>query len=130
MILVDSSVWIDHFNGFDSTERVKLTELLKTGTFICITGIIVSEVLSGIRDEKKFQEIQYIFSRLPQYLPNFYTHVKAAEIYKGLRAKGITIKNIIDCLISAIAMENELPLLQKDRDYRMIRLHHPMLKLY
>ncbi len=41
----------------------------------------------------------------------------AAQIYRRLRRKGITIRKSNDCLIAWHAMENKIPILHKDRDF-------------
>lgn len=129
MIFVDSSVWIDYFNGFDSPQKITLADCLREGETIYITGIVVSEILSGIKDKKKFDEVKDALSELPLVQPEFKSYVKAAEIYKDLRRKGLTIRSIIDCLIAALVMENDLTLLQKDRDFRHIQTHYTSMNM-
>ncbi|MCP5102200.1 MAG: PIN domain nuclease [bacterium] len=129
MIFVDSSVWIDYFNGFDSPQKIALANCLKEGETIYITGMVVSEILSGIKDKKKFAEVKDALDELSMVNPDFETYVKTAEIYGNLRKKGITIRSIIDCLIAALVMENDLSLLQKDRDFKHIKSHYSSMNL-
>jgi len=129
LILVDSSVWADFFNGYPSPEEIKLKTLLDSMADISITGIIASEVLSGFKDEKIFEEVKETFLKLPQAQINFNSHIQAAKMYRNLRSKGITIRSIIDCLIAIIAIEDKLELLYKDRDFEMIGKFYPSLKL-
>jgi predicted nucleic acid-binding protein len=129
LILVDSSVWIDFFNGYPSPEEIKLKKLLDFRADIAATGIIASEVLSGFKDEKTFEEVKKIFLKLPQSRIDFNSHIEAAKMYRNLRSKGITIRSIIDCLIAIIAIEDRLELLYKDKDFEMIGKYYPSLKL-
>ena len=129
MILVDSSVWADFFNGYPSPEEIKLKTLLDSRADIAITGIIASEVLSGFKNGKTFNEVKDTFLKLPQAHINFNSHIQAAKIYRNLRSKGITIRSIIDCLIAVIAIESNLEILHKDRDFQMIGKYYPSLKL-
>jgi hypothetical protein len=126
---VDSSVWADFFNGYPSPEEIKLKTLLDSKADIAITGIIASEVLSGFKDEKTFEDVKDTFFKLPQTQINFNSHIQAAQMYRNLRSKGITIRSIIDCLIAVISIENNLELLHKDRDFEMIGKYYPSLKL-
>jgi predicted nucleic acid-binding protein len=126
---VDSSVWADFFNGYPSPEEIKLKALLDSRADIAITGIIASEVLSGFKDKKTFEEVKDTFLKLPQTQINFNYHIQAAKMYRNLRSKGITIRSIIDCLIAIITIEDKLELLHKDRDFEMIRKYYPSLKL-
>ena len=129
MILVDSSVWADFFNGYPSPEEIKLKTLLDSMADIAIAGIIASEALSGFKDEKTFEEVKDTFLRLPQSQIDFNSHIEAAKMYRNLRSKGITIRSIIDCLIAVIAIEDRLELLYKDRDFEMIGKYYPSLEL-
>ena len=129
MILVDSSVWADFFNGHPSPEKIKLVSLLTSGADIAIIGLIVSEVLSGFKDEKTFENVTTIFQNLPMIEVEYLSHIQAARMYRDLRSKGITIRSIIDCLIATIAIENNLVLLHKDRDFEMIGNHYPDLSI-
>jgi predicted nucleic acid-binding protein len=126
---VDSSVWGDFFNGFDSPQKIQLSKFLNEGQTIFITGIVVSEILAGIKDEKSFSQIKQILSDLFFVDPLFEHHVKAAEFYRHLRSKGITIRSIVDCLIAVLVIENSLMLLYKDRDFEYIQQYYPELNL-
>ena len=129
MILVDSSVWADFFNGFDSPEKIQLSKLLIEGTSIFITPIVISEVLAGIRDERSFKKIRDILTDLPFLAPSIDDHIFAAEYYRNLRSHGITVRGIIDCLIAVLAIKNNLTLLCKDRDFKHIRRIYPKLNI-
>ena len=51
------------------------------------------------------------------------TFIRAAEIFRLLRRKGITVRRSIDCMIAAVATEHEIPLLHNDRDFIPIAKH-------
>ena len=48
------------------------------------------------------------------------TFLVAAPIYRTLRARGITIRNSIDCMIAAVRIENNAAILHNDRDFDSI----------
>ena len=129
MILVDTSVWIDFFKGIKSREEVILRKLIEEGEDICITGIILTEILQGIKKDYKYKEVKKFLLSLPIFLPKKETYIKAAEIYRECRKVGITIRSTIDCLIAQVAIENNLFLLQKDRDFDKIAKIIKKLKL-
>jgi predicted nucleic acid-binding protein len=121
MILVDTSVWIDFLRGANSTERRVLHELIENEEEICITGIILTEILQGIREEKQFQITRKNLLEFPVYEPKgTATYTEAASIFRSCRKKGKTIRSTVDCLIAAICLENDLSVFHKDRDYDII----------
>ncbi|MBN1190316.1 MAG: PIN domain nuclease [Dehalococcoidales bacterium] len=121
MILVDTSVWIDFFRGENSPERRILHELIEDEEEISITGIILTEILQGIKEERKMYTIRSYLLEFPVYDPNgIDTYINAAGIYRICRSKGRTIRSTVDCIISAICLENDLYVFHKDRDYDII----------
>ena len=117
MTLVDTTVWIDFFRGRDTPEVRELERLIGANEDICICGVILTEVLQGIREEKDYAEASADFDAF-LFLPmSRGTFVKAAEMYRTLRSQGITIRNAVDCMIAAVAIEHGIPLLHNDRDF-------------
>ncbi|MFA5344577.1 MAG: PIN domain nuclease [Kiritimatiellia bacterium] len=120
VIIVDTSVWIDFFHGKNSPEVHTLERILVEGKDVCICGVILAEVLQGIREDGDYRATLSRFESF-LFLPmNQHTFVKAAELYRILRHKGITIRNTVDCMIAAVAIEHDIPLLHKDRDFNPI----------
>ena len=52
MIIVDSSVWIDYFNGRETPETNKLDTLLGVEP-LAIGDLILTEVLQGFRSDHR-----------------------------------------------------------------------------
>ncbi len=120
MVLIDTTVWIDLFAGRELPHVAVLESLIKKREDICICGIILTEVLQGIRDIKEFRKTQELFNYMI-FLPMPYSvFLGAAEIYRKLRRKGITIRNSVDCMIASVAIENDIMLLHNDRDFKPI----------
>jgi predicted nucleic acid-binding protein len=128
MILVDTTVWIDLFKGQDTTEVRHLERLVGRDEDLCICGVILTEVLQGIREDREYDAVSTRFEALI-YLPMAQrSFKKAAEMYRSLRRKGVTIRNAADCMIAAVAIEHDIPLLHNDRDFAPIA-HHCGLKV-
>jgi len=120
MILVDTSVWIDYFRGRDSREAMQLVAALEADENICICGPILMEIRQGIASDRDARNIERRMSPL-MYLPTLRkTYRRAADIYRAARVCGKTIRNSVDCLIAACAIENHAMLLHRDRDYTII----------
>lgn len=120
-VLVDSSVWVDFFNGYVSPERNALADLLDSPHEICTCGVVVSEVFQGLKrmpDRLRLVELFLDLTFLEASSIERYFH--AADLYRALRQRGKTIRSTIDCLIAVIAEEHGCALLARDRDLTTI----------
>jgi len=82
--------------------------------------------LQGIRDEKQFVAVKRQFENLIYLEDDRTTFELGAAIYRELRRKGITIRNSVDCLISAVTLQHGVNFLENDRDYKFIDQHYPL----
>jgi hypothetical protein len=123
MVLVDTSVWIDFFAARSSDHVVALENLIINRKDVCICGIVLTEVLQGIRKDSEFKKTRDLFNNLLFFPMSFSVFLKAAEIYRDLRRKGITIRRSVDCMIASVAIENDIPLLHNDKDFKAIEKH-------
>lgn len=120
-VLVDTSAWVDFLNGYPSRECSALRFLLQEEHDLCTCGIVVSEVFQGLRKDESRAEIDALFKELTFLEPlGVPLYIRAAEIYRLLRKKGKTIRSTIDCIIVAIAEENNCFVLARDRDIETI----------
>jgi predicted nucleic acid-binding protein len=117
MILVDSSVLIDYFNGRENWQTEKLDEIL--GKEVVIIGdYILIEVLQGFKSEKDFNTAQNILNYFPCLnMLGEEMAIKCASNYRKLRKKGITIRKTIDLITSTFCIENHIQLLHNDKDF-------------
>jgi predicted nucleic acid-binding protein len=120
-VLVDTSAWVDFVNGHPSPEADALERLLREEAEVLTCGVVAAEFLQGIRDpaslevlERHFRDMEWLSPMEPD------TYLAAASLYRRLRSRGITIRSTIDCLIAQLADENDVLLLSKDRDLRLI----------
>lgn len=117
MTLVDTSVWIDFFAARNTTQVAVLESSIDQREDLCLCGVILTEVLQGIRDDKQYKQTASILSNLI-YLPmDQSTFLLAANIYRTLRSRGITVRNSVDCMIAAVCIEHKTDLLHNDRDF-------------
>ena len=123
MVLVDTTVWIDFFAAKSTPEVAELERLLNEEEEICTCGIILIEVLQGIREDEDYQRTLSRFDTF-LFLPmNRQTFVKAAKLYRSLRRRGVTIRKPIDCMIASVAIEHNIALIHNDRDFDPIETH-------
>ncbi|TRW92147.1 type II toxin-antitoxin system VapC family toxin [Candidatus Methylobacter oryzae] len=118
MILVDSSVWIDYFNGTETLATKKLDNLLGVQP-VCTGDLILAEVLQGFRSDSDYQTAKNLLCSLPVHaMLGVNLSLKSTENFRLLRKQGITIRKTIDTMIATFCIENELPLLHSDKDFQ------------
>ncbi len=117
MVLVDTTVWIDFFSANLDPHVEALEKLIAEREDICLCGVILTEILQGIRDDAEFKKTKNLIANLV-FLPMPYSvYLNSAEIYRTLRRKGITIRKSVDCMIAAVAIEHDIHLLHNDKDF-------------
>ena len=123
MILVDSSVWINYFNGITTRETDSLDQLL--GKQQLITGdIILAEVLQGFRSDKDFYIARDLLTLLPCHiLSGQELAIQSSIHFRNLRKKGVTIRKTVDAIIATFCIYNDHTLLHSDRDFEPFQTH-------
>jgi predicted nucleic acid-binding protein len=124
MILIDSSIWIDWLSTRDTPGTQKLDALLDTPITLFICDRILQEVLQGVRDDPRAREINKqldVFECLDT--GGVELARTSAELFRGFRKKGVTVRGSIDVLIAALCIEHKLSLLHNDRDFDVIAKH-------
>jgi hypothetical protein len=123
MTLVDSSVWINYFNGKISPETDWLDAALGKKPII-IGDLILIEVLQGFRAEKDFKTAQKLLLTFPcMEMVGQELAIKSASNYRLLRKKGVTITKTIDVIIGTFCLEYRLALLHEDKDFDPMEKH-------
>ena len=124
MIVVDSSVWIDHFNGRHSAQVAALNRLLAIrGLPILIGDIIMYEVLCGCRSARQTSQIRKWFEPLLlASMLDFELVPRAVAHYQALRRRGIT-PGTVDMIIATYCIETGAELLTADRVFAAMREH-------
>ena len=118
MILADTSVWIDYLNGNESSQTNILDKALIDGS-VSIGDLIFLEVLQGIKSEREYNKTRTALATLERYEMFGHNMVeKCAENFRFLRKKGSTIRKTNDVIIATFCIENNLPLLFSDRDFK------------
>lgn len=129
MILVDSSVWIDYFNGNRTWQTDLLDELLSHVPII-IGDLILTEVLQGFKSDKDFNAAKDHLEALPfRQIGGYEVALKSAQNYRILRKKGVTVRKTIDMIIATFCIIEGLTLLHDDRDFGSMVWHLSLKEL-
>lgn len=119
MVVADSSVWIDFFNGRVDAAVQALRRLLHEGDArIVVPDLVLFEVLRGFRDPRALRQAQQLMSTLDiEPTCDAALGVLAAQHYRDLRAAGHTVRSGIDVLVASFCIERGYTLLHRDRDF-------------
>jgi len=119
-VLVDTSVWINFFKDIETSANNFLNKNF-TSIIIATCPTIVQEVLQGIVTDADEQIVKLYFDNLTKLEEDSYkVATEAADLYRILRKKGITIRKPNDCLIAVYAIKNNIALLHDDKDFTNI----------
>jgi len=123
MILVDSSVWIDYFNGRQTIKTDWLDSALGHRPLI-VGDLILTEVLQGFQEDAEFNAAKKLFQNFPFYeMVGRETALKSAMHYRFLRKRGVTVRKTIDVIIGTFCIHNGFHLLHDDRDFEPMEKH-------
>ncbi len=117
MILVDSSVWIDYFNGIP-TWQTDLLDTYLSNVPVVIGDLILTEVLQGFRSNTDYETAKKFLSAFPfRQIGGYNVAVQSAQNYRFLRRTGVTVRKTIDIIIATFCIMEGLILLHDDRDF-------------
>jgi predicted nucleic acid-binding protein len=120
MILVDTSVWIDFFNGRATAETDALDKFLGREP-VLIGDLILTEVLQGFRRDTDYRKALALLDTLElRSLGGRQIALAAAENYRRLRRRGFTPRKTIDMVIGTYCLVQGLQLLHADRDFDLL----------
>ncbi|MBN1130971.1 MAG: PIN domain nuclease [Chitinispirillaceae bacterium] len=117
MILVDTSIWVDYFRGVETQGTRTLDRRLESDR-VATGDLIVAEIMMGFTTKRQIDAAYEIISCLECFdLAGREIALKAADNYRFLRSRGITVRKTIDMIIGTFCIENKIPLLHNDRDF-------------
>ncbi|MBU4056119.1 MAG: PIN domain nuclease [Proteobacteria bacterium] len=123
MILVDSSVWINYFNGI-STWQTDLLDHYLSNTPIIIGDLILTEVLQGFRSNADFETAKNFLSALLfREIGGYNVAIQSAQNYRTLRKAGVTVRKTINIIIATFCIIEGFTLLHDDRDFDPMVTH-------
>ena len=118
MTLVDTSIWIAVFAREKPLELERVLDFEEAAT--CLP--VVQEVLQGFRAESAHRTARDALLSLPivESPMEESLFLEAANLYRGARRRGLTVRSSTDCLIAACALRHDLEVLHRDRDYQLL----------
>ena len=129
MIVVDSSVWIDHFRNAKTTAVHKFRGIEDTNR-IRVADLVRLELLLGAQSDRHAAQIRRAIGPFSGVRLLDYVSVdECAANYRFLRSKGVTIRKSIDLIIGSFCIRQRCELLHDDRDFTLMA-EHLALRIY
>jgi predicted nucleic acid-binding protein len=124
LILADTSAWVEYLRRTGSDVNVRMRELIAEPNQLVVTDAVLMELLAGERDPGGVDRLRRllrrcVFARTEAPLD----YESAAAVYRACRRAGYVVGSQLDCLVAAVAIRTELPLLHADRDFDAIAAH-------
>lgn len=124
MILIDTSAWVEFLRDTKSPVCKRVDHLIARRIATC--DPVRMEVLAGARDEQHLQSLRRLLARA-SLLPTGPADFEAAAAhYRTCRRNGETVRRLIDCLIAAVAIRDDVPVLHADADFDVLARHTPL----
>ncbi|MCP4898833.1 MAG: PIN domain nuclease [bacterium] len=121
MILIDSSAWIEFLRDTGSPICQRVDDLLAAEIATC--DVVRMEVLAGARNEQHLQQLRRLLARASTLPTEPVDYDAAAALYRTCRQQGHTVRKLIDCLIAAVAIRGNVPILHMDVDFDILAQH-------
>ena len=125
MILVDTTVWVDHLRGTVTPQVAQLRDIVTNRRGRIIVGdLVLCEVLQGISTEREALAVERALRRfdiVSLVAPEL--AIRSAAFYRDLRRRGVTVRKTIDMLIGTYCIEHGHTLLHSDRDFEQLERH-------
>lgn len=117
MVIVDTTVWGDYFRGTPTPQAEWLDRELSRQR-LGLTDLILCEILQGIPSDRQAARVLRDLRQFEIFdTGGIELAVAAARNYRHLRARGLTVRKTIDCLIATFCIVGDHALLHSDRDF-------------
>lgn len=127
MIVVDTSAWVEYLRMTGSPANTELTRALRAQDDLGVVDVVRMELLAGAGSDEQVVTVSRLLARglaLPTLSPG--DHEYAASLYRSARRSGATVRSMIDCLVAAVAVRLDAPVLAQDRDFEVLRQVCPL----
>jgi len=124
-LFVDTSVWSlalrrDAPPGDQTVGRLR--DALSSGEGVFTTGLILQELLQGLRGSRDRAAIIERLEALPLLMPDRVDHIGAAEARNTCRQRGVQV-GTVDALLAQLCVRHDLVMLTADRDFELMAPH-------
>jgi predicted nucleic acid-binding protein len=123
VIVVDTSVWIDYFNGVPTPQAGLLDELLGERV-LAVGDLILAELLQGFATDLDAKRALSLLDPLEFLeMAGRDVAIQSATNYRRLRRRGVTVRKTMDMLIGTYCLMHDHEILHNDRDFDVLAKH-------
>ena len=123
-MIIDTSAWVEYLRATQSPTHHTLRSAVASDAQIATPAPVLMELLAGCAAELAARKIQHLLARFEILeVAGLADFEDAALIQRTCRRKGETVRSLMDCLIAAITLREQRPLLTVDRDFDVISRH-------
>jgi predicted nucleic acid-binding protein len=124
LILIDTSAWVEFLRATGSPACERVDALLDTRVATC--DPVRMEILAGARDDQHLGDLRRLLARASVLPTGPGDYENAAVLYRTCRQGGATVRKLIDCLIAAVAIRANVPVLHADADFDTLARYTPV----
>jgi predicted nucleic acid-binding protein len=124
VILVDTSAWVEFLQATGSATHQRVRELLTADAPLATTEVVLMELLTGARTAQDATDVRRLLLRgelLTVQTPTDWE--TAGDLFGRCRRQGQIVRTLSDCLIAAVAIRHDVPVLHRDRDFDVLVRH-------
>jgi predicted nucleic acid-binding protein len=117
MLIADTSAWIEWLRERGSAADLAFDSAL-ANDLVVVPEPVKAELIFGARNRDEVTQLRRLFETVDLELVHPRDDFEsAAELFHRARQHGVTVRGVMDCLIAAMALRLELPVLHHDRDF-------------
>jgi predicted nucleic acid-binding protein len=123
LIVADTTIWIDLLRGRNTTGS-SLLEFFAGRDQLVVPDLVLYELMSGAHRTEDRLRIERMLVPYPVVEVAGEDRVRAAaEHYRDLRTRGISVRKTVDVLIASFCIIEDAPLIHDDRDFDPFERH-------
>ena len=130
-MIADTSAWVEFLRATGSRCDLRLRKAFRAEQTVWLPAVVLQELLQGARNPAQFTRLESQLGRRPALdaINPHHVAVDAAMLYARCRWQGVTVRSPNDCMVAALAIARDLPVLAQDRDFEFIASVAPALRL-
>jgi predicted nucleic acid-binding protein len=123
-VIADTSAWVEFTRNTRSPVHLRLMGQIMDGGRLVVPEPVLMELLAGPSKEAEAVRVKRMLTRFEvQPCEPFIDTEAAAGIQRACARNGERVRSIVDCMVAAVALRLDLPVLHRDRDFEVMARH-------